>query len=331
MPWAAAATLASTAISAGVGAATSPGTPQTSWQSQANALNEIGSWQSNTNTAIQSNQTSNDQLNWARQQYAQQAPVTANAMSQLANLGTTQTSQYQDIYAPLQAQYASEAANYDTPAAEQLASGKAMSDVAQATEAARSTALSNLASYGIDPSQTRYSALDLGTRVQGAAAEATAGTNARLQTQQTGLGLQANAIGQGLQVGSQGASNTNAGATLGLNTSTAYGNLMGTGTSWDQISNTAASNAITAGGQGATAANQSFNQAQTAYGDTLGQSSNLNKGVGSAVGGLLTGSNLSSAYNYLTGSSGGSATTSVAGGANTAGDILGASAAGLSY
>lgn len=234
-------------------------------------------------------QTSTDQLNWAKQQYADQAPYTNAYMTSMTNNMDAETQQaqlsqqqYQNVYQPLETQFAQQAANYNSADQSAQASGAAEADVANSFASQRSASLSSLESYGIDPSQTRYGALDLGTRVSQAAAQAGAGTQSRLQSQATGMGLESTAIGQGMGVANNATSNFagssssgSAGVNAGLSTSNTYGNLMGTANQWANTGNSALGNA---GG---------LASAQGNYGiGTMQANATQSAGIGSLVGGL---------------------------------------------
>jgi hypothetical protein len=112
--------------------------------------------------------------------------------------------QYQGTYVPIENQFASQATTYANADNQNQQAGAAEANVATQFDAARSNAQASLESYGVDPSQTRFGALDLGTQVQQAAATAAAGTTSRLQTQMTGMQLENQAISTGLNVNSQG-------------------------------------------------------------------------------------------------------------------------------
>jgi hypothetical protein len=255
-------------------------------------------------------QTSKDQLDWAKQQYADQQPYTNAMMAAATNvqnqdIASQQQEQanaasaqqfYQGTYQPLEKAFVNQAENWNTPDRAAQQAGAAEADVASAFAGQRQAALSSLESYGIDPSQTRYGALDLGTRISQAAAQSAAGTQSRLNTEATGLGLEGEAInigrgypGQVAQAystatgagqGAVGAGQAGVGA--GLNTSSTYGNMMGSPTQWAQLQQGAlggATNALNAGFQ-----NQlgSFN-ANAAIG------MNTASGIGSLVGAGIVG------------------------------------------
>jgi len=123
-----------------------------------------------------------------------------------------------DIYRQA-ANYTAETSNflrsaqeYDTPERRADARGKAMADVTSASETARTNAISQLESFGIDPSQTRSASMDQNLRVQSAleavraakAAEGEVETRGREYTAQA-LGLQGDALGRLGQAGSTSA------------------------------------------------------------------------------------------------------------------------------
>lgn len=183
-----------------------------------------------------------DQLDWAKQVYGDQkaqsqeiadSQVQAQQFAQKA--AQDAQNRYQTVYQPLEDQSVAEARDYNSPGNRDLLMGGAAASAAQATEQARQAAQSNLESFGIDPSSTRYAAMDAGIRIQGAAAQAGAATSAGLQADATGRALRANAInvGRGLPSDVNAGINTSVGAgsaaaNTGISTANAGGNLMGT-------------------------------------------------------------------------------------------------------
>jgi hypothetical protein len=214
--------------------------------------------QSDTTAATLAASTSADQLAWAKQQYADNEPYTQAYMKSMtdasnANIAnaTAAQSRYTSEYQPVEDQFVSEATNYNSPdqAAQRAGAGEA--DVASQYAGQRTAALSQLESYGIDPSTTRYAALDLGTRISQAAATAAAGTTSRNQSEATGLALQSEAINIGRGYPGQVAQSYSTaqgtgGAAVGAGNSTAstYGNLMGTPTQWSQLGLAGNTNAV---------------------------------------------------------------------------------------
>jgi len=96
--------------------------------------------------------------------------------------------------------------------------GMAEAGVTQAGEQARQAALTDLQSYGIDPSAGRYASLDQANRVQTAAAAAGAGNQQRMATQAAGNAMMNQAIQSSL-----------ANTQLGYGASNAMNQLLGTG------------------------------------------------------------------------------------------------------
>jgi hypothetical protein len=220
---------------------------------------------SNSEAAHLQAKTSAEQLDWAKAQYADQAPATKAYMQsmtdstnqQLAN-AQKDRARYESIYQPIESQFAQTAQGWNAPARANQQAAAAEADVGTQFEAQRKNALSSLESYGIDPSQTRFGALDLGTRVSQAAATAAAGTQSRRETEAMGLSLQGEAInigkgypGQVSQAYAGATQAGQAGINSGLNTSSTYGNLMGTANQWAATSNQALGmNTQLAGAQG---------------------------------------------------------------------------------
>lgn len=283
MPWAVAAAAAVGTIGAVVSASNQPSQPDYSQVSQADQYAADLQWQ-----------TSKDQLDWAKQTYADQAPRTAAYMDAMTQQTQDQTAnaktdraRYQNIYQPVEDNFVAQATNWNSPDRADQQAGMAKADVANSMGAARQASLSSLESYGIDPSQTRYGALDLSTRIQQASSQAAAGTQSRLNTEATGLALQGEAIniGKGYpgQVAQSYAGATQAGAAginAGNSTASTYGNLMGTGTQWASLGNQSEANVA--------------NTMHTGYGDAMAgaqfsaqQWGNASNGLGNLVGGAL--------------------------------------------
>jgi hypothetical protein len=243
--------------------------------------------------AQQNTDLGQQELAWSQAQYAQEAPYTQaymNAMtgSMTAEEAAAQQAQsfYYTTYQPIEGQFAGQATAYNTPERAQQNAAAAQADVAQAYSGQRAAALQNLESYGVDPSQTRYGALDLGARISQAGASAAAGTQSRLQTEATGLNLENQAInigrgypGQISQAYQTGSSSGGAGVTAGLNTSSTYGNLMGTPYQYNALS---AQNLNAAGNT----LNTAFGNELASYNASTAATQNEMGGIGSLVGGL---------------------------------------------
>lgn len=241
-------------------------------------------------------QVSEDQLNWAKQQYADQAPLTKQYMQSMIdstqqNMQNAQDAQayYKSTYQPIETSFAQTAQGYNDPARAAQRSAAAQADVANAYAGQRQAALQSLEGFGIDPSQTRYGALDLGTRIQQAASQASAGTTSRLQSEAQGLALQGEAInigrgypGQIAQSYQTASSTGGAGINAGLGTSSTYGNLMGSPTQWAGLQQS--------GLQGAgQTLNNSFQNQMSSFNANAAIAQNNASGIGSLVGTAIMG------------------------------------------
>jgi len=235
-----------------------------------------------------------DQLSWSREQWAEQWPVTQRYMESMvgatdAQLGNAarDRARYEGTFQPLENQLVRTAQEWNTPARASQEAGRAMADVAQSFEAQRKTALSTLESYGIDPSQTRFGALDLGTRVAQAAATSAAGTQARRNTEATGLSL----LGEAINIGkgypgqvaqSYGGATTagQAGVNAGVNTAGTYGQMMGSPLGWAGASNQVL-------GNWGNTMNQNYQNSINAAKVDNDASGNMMSGIGSLIGGAI--------------------------------------------
>lgn len=148
--------------------------------------------------------TAIEQLAWAKEQDGMNREllnrvVTSQEGIQGEQLKNAQADRkrYEEIYQPLEDTLTKEFEDYNTPEQQQSERGRAIADVNTQFDATRRNALQRLESYGVDPSQTRNQALDLGTRVQQAAAQAGAATNATRNTEATGRALRAEALNIG--------------------------------------------------------------------------------------------------------------------------------------
>jgi hypothetical protein len=194
---------------------------------------------------------------------------------------------YNTTYKPIESQFASTALNYNSPARANQNAAAAETDVSNTFEANRNAVTQSLESYGIDPSQTRFGALDLGSRISQAAAGAAAGTQSRLNTEATGLALQGEAINTGRgypsAVANAYSTATNAGA-AGLKSADATvdtgSTAMGTPTSYFTAGNTALGN------EGNVISNQGTNYVNTLNHNAL-VGGNITQGIGSLIGGAI--------------------------------------------
>jgi len=201
-------------------------------------------------------QLGQDQLAWAKEQYGKDSATYNRIVDSFlsdqdessANAAKDRAF-YEQNFQPLEKDLAKDAATYDTPERRQQQMGAAQEQVANQFNAQRDNAQKELEAYGIDPSSTRYAALDTGTRAAQAAAQAAAGTAANNRVEDTGRALRSEAINVGRgypgqiaqsygtanQMGSSAGAATGQATTIGSNT-------MGTPGSYFQQQNTALGN-----------------------------------------------------------------------------------------
>jgi len=194
---------------------------------------------------------------------------------------------YQSLFEPLEEQLAKDAQDYSTPERQEQEAGKAEADVASQFATARQTAQDRLEAYGVDPSSTRAGALDLGTRIAEAAAQSSAGNQARTQVENTGRALRSEAINVGRgypgQIANSSAAAGQAGnqaVNTGLAQTASGAQTMGTGLGWQSMGN----NAI---GTWGNVLNQGFSNELDAWKANEASSSGWGSALG-LVGGLAS-------------------------------------------
>lgn len=235
--------------------------------------------------------TMNDELAFAKKAYNDQLPYTQGIQTiDLQNaqdaqkLAQSQQAQYAKLYQPLAAQFVGQAQDYSDPTKTALARGQAEAAVGQQFDAAGDAAKRSLESFGVDPSATRFAALDIGTRTARAAATAAAGTQSDINRANTGLGLEATAlnIGNGLpgQISSGVNSGTAAGgAGVGAGNSTygTYSGALGNPLPWASL----ASGALGLQGQ---LTGQQFNNQNSQFNSNQNASSGFGSALGAGLG-----------------------------------------------
>lgn len=154
--------------------------------------------------------TAAEQLEWGKEQdrmnrevLQQVLDVQLPAMEASAQAAIKDRERYETLFQPLEENLIKEFQNYDTPERRVQEQGKAIADVTSTFDASRRNALQRLESYGVDPSQTRNAALDVGVRTQQAAAQAAAATAAGQRVGDVGRSLRAEAINIGKGLPSQ--------------------------------------------------------------------------------------------------------------------------------
>ena len=149
-------------------------------------------------------EVSREQLQWARDQYAQDREVTQKyldvmlpQMQREDAAAAADRRRYQSVFQPIENQLVKDANSYDTPQRRELEAGRAQADVAQTFDAQRRAAVAGLESYGIDPSMARAGALDRSARTAQAAVAAGAANVTRQNVENTGRALRGEAINLG--------------------------------------------------------------------------------------------------------------------------------------
>lgn len=145
-----------------------------------------------------------EQLQWAKDQYAKDGvkydkiiDAFMDDMDETSAAAAEDRAFYKANFQPLEKALAKEATGYDTVQRRQKEMGAAQAGVAQQFDAQRENAQRELEAYGIDPSSTRYAALDIGMRATQAAAQAAAGTAASNRVEDVGRALRSEAINVG--------------------------------------------------------------------------------------------------------------------------------------
>lgn len=246
--------------------------------------------------------TSSEQLAWAKEKYAEDKIVTDKVVNSAlqtqdanAAAAAADRARYVSQYQPLEDSLVRDANEYASGARKDQDIGAATAQVANQFQQQRQQARANLEAFGIDPSSTRYAALDIGMGASEAAAAAAAANKASALTDATGRALRSEAInigrgypgqvaatyGTALQGGNQ-AVNTQLGQTAsGANT-------IGTGAQWQGLGNQALGvwgNTLNMGYQNQLSAWQANQSQSSGIGSILG----LAGGVLSAIPGFEEG------------------------------------------
>lgn len=175
------------------------------------------------NAANQEYQLGEQQLNWAKQVWAQEQPLvdqaeqvqiqaaTADiaAQQQAEQFAQEQEQQYLQYFQPLEQKYVGEAQNWASPANMALYTGQAQNNVAEQMSNSLNTAKEQLQAYGVNPDAPRMAGLYVGQNALAGAAMAGAGTSTAQNLRNQQMQLEGNALNLGLGIGSQSANLTN--------------------------------------------------------------------------------------------------------------------------
>lgn len=196
-------------------------------------------------------QLGKEQLAWAKEQYASDKAVTDRVVDAAMKVqadndaaAARDRQRYESVFQPLEDEYVSKARDYASEGRQDQNAGRAAADVTAQFGAARRNAQAQLEAYGVDPSQTRAAALDLGTRTAEAATRAGAANQARMQTEEAGNNMLANAVNIGKGYPGQIATGYGTGTAAGnqaiqgtLQTTASGANTMGTSTQYQGLGN----------------------------------------------------------------------------------------------
>lgn len=235
-----------------------------------------------------------EQFEWAKKTYNENKQVSQIVIDKALGMMDRQDAwaqadrkRYETIFQPLEEQLAKDAQDYNTPQRQEQEAGKAEADVAAQFNQARDTAQQRLEAFGVDPSQTRAGALDLGSRIAEAAAQSSAGNQARDRTMREGWMLRDSAInvGKGYPAQVQGevagsGQSGNQGVNTGLATTASGAQTMGTAPTWQNMGNQGL-------GIWGNILNTQFGNQMDAYKAEQSSSSGIGSLLG-AVGGIAT-------------------------------------------
>lgn len=210
----------------------------------------------NQKSADMANKLAQQQFDWAKKVYNDNKGLVdqvntsfLKTMEDARVASEEDRARYKTLYQPMEDKLLTDANSYDTPERRDQEVGAAQSGVAQQFQAARDSATRQLEGFGVNPSATRFAALDVGLRANEAAAKAAAGTGAahNVEDQARALRTQAIDIGRGYpaQVNASAATAGAAGAGAVNNDNTSYAtgaSAMGTGPQWASAGNAAMAN-----------------------------------------------------------------------------------------
>ena len=243
----------------------------------------------NTTAAAQA-ALSKEQLDWAKQVFAEGAPereATAAQAKQVSNAQLkamdTQTSIAQDYadynkttFRPLERGIVDAANNYDTQDRREAEAGKAIADVSQNIDGAQAQSDMDLARAGVDPSSGRALAIRSNMGLSGALGKTQAGANARRAVETTGFARKMDAASLGRGLASNQATSASLASQLGTSAVGSSGAGLNAMNSGNQVMQ-----------QGFNGASQGLSSAGSMYGNIANiQGQNNNNGMWGALGGI---------------------------------------------
>lgn len=159
------------------------------------------------NQAAQANkmlELGQQQLAWAKEQYAKDSAITEPLIKALTESTTQslafakeQKDFYDKVYKPMEEKFAAEAADWASPERKEKEAARAQAGVAQQYDIQRNNVEAQLKDYGINPNSGKFVSEMFRSHIAQGASEAGAAEEARYRTEMTGLGLQQQAIATG--------------------------------------------------------------------------------------------------------------------------------------
>ena len=201
--------------------------------------------------------------------------------------------QYSKTYPGMMDRFAADAEAYASPERIAQARAGAQTLVGDQFQAARDAAVRQLEGFGVKPSDTRFAALDLGTRIKEAATKAAASQAAAQAAEDKGFALRQAAIQQGQQLPGQSTAMTGQANAAGNlvnaagQTAVAQGNAAA---NYGQLANAAGANAIGAGNAATSALNAATGATNTGIAANTGATQATTGALAANTGaGALTG------------------------------------------
>jgi hypothetical protein len=224
--------------------------PAPNYQPIADASRQQAEWQ---------RQIAEEQLQWAKDQYADNKPYSDQVRQRMLETldkntkeSDDQLARYKSLYHPVEDAFVKDVMDYDSAGRKEDQRTGAMAQVGQAYDAANANAERALEANGVDPSEVRSGALNLGAKLSRAAAQAAAGTTSDRAIDSNALALKANALGIGKGQPAQALGFQTAGTQAGMggvqagnSTTAGAAGSLGNGLGWSN----AATNSIGTWGQ----------------------------------------------------------------------------------
>jgi len=210
----------------------------------------------------------------------QVADTLANTQAFNDQAARDQYARYQGLYQPLEDQLVADAQDYASGQRLDRDIGRAGASVAAQFDAQRDNAMRNLEAFGVDPTSTRFAALDRIAGSQQAAATAAAANQTIMTDEALGRALRSEAInigrgypGQSVGFGQLGIQAGNSAANTQLATTNMAAQTMGTPMTWQGLGNQNIAtwgNVLHQGYQDQIAAYNASQQANSGWGSVLG-------------------------------------------------------------